>query len=81
MGKPALSTDIEGPRELVVDGTTGRFYHSGDELKELVGLFTVNGKYREELGERAEKFAREKFNADTNAGLTFQLYEDCQPAW
>ena len=38
MGKPALSTDIEGPRELVVDGTTGRFYHSGDELKELVGF-------------------------------------------
>ena len=81
MGKPALSVDIEGPRELVEDGVTGRFYRNGDELRELVGLFTTSEEYRSELGARAERFARERFNADTNAGLTFRLYEDCQPAW
>lgn len=81
MGKPALSVDIEGPRELVEDGVTGRFYRNDDELRELVGLFTTSEEYRSELGAQAERFARERFNADTNAGLTFRLYEDCQPAW
>lgn len=75
MGKPAISIDIDGPRELIVDGFTGYLYHTNEELKKYVYLMAQNQELRKKMGLNAEMFAKKAFNADINAQATIDLYE------
>lgn len=75
MGKPAISVDIDGPRELIIDGDTGYLYHNGEELKKHVYNMVQNKALRNSIGMNAEQRARKEFNADINAQATIDLYE------
>ncbi len=75
MGKPAISVDIDGPRELIIDGDTGYLYHNNEELKEQVYKMLCDEALRKSVGMNAEKNARKNFNADINAQATIDLYE------
>lgn len=75
MKKPAISNDIDGPKELIIDNETGVFYSQIGQLKGIVEKLTYNDNLRERMGENAYSRAKELFNAEINANRTFELYE------
>lgn len=75
MRKPAISVDIDGPRELIINGQTGYLYKNDIELKEHVFALMNDVELRERIGSNAEAYARKSFNADINAKATIDLYE------
>ncbi len=75
MGKPSISIDIDGPRELMIDGVTGYLYRDGEELQKHVLNMVAHEELIKRMGMNAEKFARKNFNADINAQATIDLYE------
>jgi glycosyltransferase involved in cell wall biosynthesis len=78
IGKPAVASDLGGPRELIVDGETGLLVppNGPDALAgALAGLLTSPDRARE-MGEAAYRRALTMFDANTNAAATIALYDD-----
>jgi glycosyltransferase involved in cell wall biosynthesis len=78
MGKPAVASDLGGPRELIVDGETGLLVPPNDPdalADALVDLLGDRDRARE-LGEAAYRRALTMFDASTNAAATITLYDD-----
>jgi glycosyltransferase involved in cell wall biosynthesis len=78
MAKPAVASDLGGPRELVVDGETGLLVPSNDPdalADALAGLLGSPDRARE-LGEAAYRRALMMFDAAKNAAATIALYDD-----
>lgn len=74
MGKPAVSVNIDGPKELVLHGKTGFLYNNEEELIQAVNKFTNDSEVRQQMGIAAEQLALKKFNADINAKKTIEIY-------
>lgn len=75
MGKPCIAADIEGPKELVIDGQTGYLYKTNNELLTYISVLSTDYDRRYIMGKKAEIFARNNFNAEINAKKTFEVYE------
>lgn len=78
MGIPSIASDLGGPRELIVDGQTGRLVPPDDPAAlagALIELLKDRAKARE-MGEAAYRRARELFDASRNAARTIALYDE-----
>ena len=77
MGMPSTAANIEGVNELVIPEGTGIMFDYQDfsTVIEAVERLGSDRKLREEMGQRAEKYAREFFNAAINIKLTTDVYE------
>jgi glycosyltransferase involved in cell wall biosynthesis len=78
MGKPVVASNIGGPRELVIDGVTGKLCPPADidAFAEAIIEILTSDETSKRTGEAGYKFARDNFDADKNAGETFLLYEE-----
>jgi glycosyltransferase involved in cell wall biosynthesis len=78
MGKPAVASDLGGPRELIVPGETGLLVPPGDALvlaDALASLLSDRAR-AQAMGEAAFRRALERFNALDNAAATIAVYEE-----
>jgi glycosyltransferase involved in cell wall biosynthesis len=76
MAKPAVASDLGGPRELIVSGETGLLVapHDPAALADgLVSLLTDRAR-SQQMGEAAYHRARELFDAQRNAAKTVFVY-------
>jgi N,N'-diacetylbacillosaminyl-diphospho-undecaprenol alpha-1,3-N-acetylgalactosaminyltransferase len=64
MGKPIVTTDAVGCKEVVVDGVNGYLVPVQDSqvLSEKVGLLIENAALREKMGLASRKLAEERFD-------------------
>jgi len=78
MGKPVVASDLGGPRELVVDGVTGRLVPPGDPVKLAEGVIEIltDDLKAQKMGLAGYERARELFDGRVNAEKTFELYEE-----
>jgi len=77
MAKPIVASDLEGPRELVVNGGTGLLVEPNNPkalARAISGTLTDDMKARR-FGETGYRRAKELFDADKNAKATFEVYE------
>jgi glycosyltransferase involved in cell wall biosynthesis len=63
-GCPVLAYNCGGLTETVVEGKTGKFFSSVEELSKLISIFKKEDFKEKELKERAQKFTEEKFVKD-----------------
>jgi len=76
-GRPAVAFAIDGPGEEIIPGKTGLtvppFDHKlfADALQRLI----EDKEMRLSCGKEAHLFAKERFDAETNAGRVFALYD------
>jgi glycosyltransferase involved in cell wall biosynthesis len=78
MAKPAVASNLGGPRELVVNGETGLLVTPNDPdalADALADLLGDRDRVRK-MGEAAYQRARVMFDANTNAAATITLYDD-----
>ena len=78
MGKPAIASNLGGLNELIVDDITGRLVPSEDskKLAEAVLEVLLNEQKAKKMGETGYKRAKSLFDADVNAKMTFDVYEE-----
>jgi glycosyltransferase involved in cell wall biosynthesis len=78
MAKPAVASDLGGPRELVVDGETGVLVppDDPDALADALADLLGDRDRAREMGEAAYRRARAMFDANTNAAATIALYDE-----
>lgn len=76
MGKPAVASDLGGPRELLVNGETGLLVPPGDEqaLAEAIVAILSDPARAAAMGRAAYTFADAHFNARKNAAATIAVY-------
>ncbi len=81
MGRPAIASDLDGVRELVKKNETAILVPPGDAqaLADAVVKLIHDPALQFRLGDQAFHWAFEKFDADKNAGATFQIYEKIFP--
>lgn len=67
-GKPIVSSDVGGVREIIEDGKTGFLFKSGDYDKcyELLSRLIDNKELRYSIGSEAKKAFSNKFNEEIN---------------
>ncbi len=75
MGKPAVASDLGGPRELIVSGETGLLVKPGDPAALADGLAALLTDPKQ-MGEAAYNRARLLFDAQRNAAQTVFVYND-----
>ena len=78
MAKPAVASDLGGPRELIVHEETGILVPANDAhalAQTLVDVLTHPERARE-MGEAAYTRARRLFDAETNAAATVAVYDE-----
>jgi glycosyltransferase involved in cell wall biosynthesis len=75
-GRPAISTDIDGVPEVVLDGETGLLFPVGDvpALAEAVMALLGDEDRRREMGQRARLLAQERFDARRWAQRLYSVY-------
>jgi glycosyltransferase involved in cell wall biosynthesis len=78
MGKPAVASDLGGPRELIRHGETGLLVPSGNPklLAEALASMLNDPQRRHLMGEAAYQRAGRLFEARTNAAATVAVYEE-----
>lgn len=64
-GRPAVAYDVDGTREVCLDGETGRLVPPGDrvELGRAIAWMLDNPQQRAEMGARGQAMCRERFSA------------------
>lgn len=75
-GKPLLTTDLPGCREIVVDGLNGYLVPAGDErlLAERILYLMSHPGVREEFGRQSRKKAVEEFAVSLVVDQTMEVY-------
>lgn len=78
MGKPAVASDLGGPRELVVPGETGLLVPAGDPaaLGQAMAALLGDPARAQAMGEAAYRRARRLFDASKNAAATVAVYDE-----
>ena len=78
MGKPAVASDLGGPRELIVPGETGLLVPPDDPeaLADALAEVLSDPEVAAAMGEAAYRRARRLFDAQTNAAATIALYDE-----
>jgi glycosyltransferase involved in cell wall biosynthesis len=76
-GKPAISFDIDGAREVVVTGETGYLLPpaSVDALTDAISALATNRQDRERFGNAGRERCRERFHHESMTRSLRQLYE------
>ena len=77
VGRPVVATRSGGVPEIVVDGETGLLVAPEDAraLSQAIDTLLANPQRAEQMGERGQVRAREKFSADRVAQQVQELYE------
>ncbi|TWU00747.1 glycosyltransferase family 4 protein [Stieleria varia] len=75
-GKPAVSYDVDGAREVVINDQTGYLIEPGDTqgLAKSLSKLTGNQKLRAELGGAGQRRFTEQFRHETMTRLIRELY-------
>lgn len=78
MAKPVVTSDLGGPRELVLDGETGFLVPPSDPraLAEAIVRILSDDNLARRMGEAGYYRARRLFSADMNAHRTVEVYEE-----
>lgn len=81
MGVPVIASDLGGPRELVMNGTTGFLVSTNDEdeLARTINVLIHDEELAHEMGMNGVEFAREKFSAEKNIQEIIKLYDSIVP--
>jgi glycosyltransferase involved in cell wall biosynthesis len=76
-GKPCIGTNVGGTPEAILNGETGLIVPRGDAqaLARAILDLLKNDEQRVKMGQRAQEFVAERFNADTAIGLLVSIYE------
>ncbi len=76
-GKPAVSFDIDGAREVVIDGETGRLLAAKDcsGLAAAIGELANNPSLRQTMGEQGQRRFAEQFSHQHMSQTIRDLYE------
>jgi glycosyltransferase involved in cell wall biosynthesis len=82
MAKPVVASDLGGPRELVVHGSTGLLVapDNPDDLANALAEVLQDPKLAARMGSAGFERARQLFDAQANAARTFALYAEIFPA-
>jgi len=77
MGKPVVSTDIRGCREVVNDGVTGKLVPPGDshKLAEAIMYLIKNSAEADRMGKNGRKKVMKEFNEEVIFGRIKEGYE------
>jgi glycosyltransferase involved in cell wall biosynthesis len=75
-GKPVVSYDVDGAREVVIDGQTGLLLPAKDVagLVSVIGQLAGDADRREGLGEAGRRLAKDRFAAKTMVDRIEQVY-------
>lgn len=78
MGKPSIATDIDGPRELIINGKTGFLFNPTNfsTIYKYIVELGENKKLCKEMGIKSEKFARKNFNSKDNIKVIEEVYTE-----
>lgn len=78
MAKPAIASNLGGPKELIIDNVTGKLVLSKDskKLAEAIIEILMDEEKAKKMGEAGYERAKKLFNADINAKRTFDVYEE-----
>ena len=76
MAKPVVASDLGGPRELVVHGSTGLLVapNDPDDLAKALAEVLQDSQMAARMGASGFERARQLFDAQKNAARTFSLY-------
>jgi len=77
-GKPAITTDISGPRDIVDDGVSGFVVPPGDPLKLSKAIQTLaeDSALRDRMGKAARTLVEEKFSIEREVSDYEEFYEN-----
>lgn len=77
MGIPSIAPNIEGPKELILNGKTGMFFDINSDDSFLNALLQIKKEIssNNNMKNEAIKFAKKNFSADINSKKTFDIYE------
>lgn len=77
MAKPAVASNLGGPKELIIDGETGFLTppNDSDALTDALITLLKNRETAINMGKKAYQRAREMFSAEENADRTIALYD------
>lgn len=78
IGKPCVSTDSIGPREVISDGESGFIVANGDPeaLADKIQLLLDDQNMRNTFGAVGRKIAAEKFSVDAMANKLLEIYTE-----
>lgn len=76
MGLPAVATAVDGVPEVVIDGQTGLLVpvRDGEAVARAICTLLADKTHREQLGEAAARYVREKFSRAAMAFAMERLY-------
>jgi glycosyltransferase involved in cell wall biosynthesis len=77
-GKPVVSYDIDGAREVVLPGTTGYLLAPGDVdgMAHAIATLADDAQRRKELGEAGRRLLTDRFRHETMTAQLRQLYSE-----
>jgi len=77
-GRPVISYDVDGAREVVLDGVTGRLLPVGvvDELAEAIVALARDPDLRERMGAAGRRRCLDPFRTETMVRRLADLYRD-----
>lgn len=77
VGKPCITTDSGGPREVVVNGETGMIVPVRDSISLAYAFLRLatDKELMQKMGEAGERVAREKFSPEEMADKLLKVYE------
>lgn len=78
VGLPAVTTDVTGSRDVVVNGETGFVCKTSQEWTERVRQLLSNKSLRETLGAQARSMALERFSLKKQHEGTLSVYTSCR---
>jgi glycosyltransferase involved in cell wall biosynthesis len=81
-GVPVIAHNIEGMREVVVDGSSGYLILPGDvdSLAARIDELLADPSLRSRMGAAGQALVRERFSMEQRAGEYLQLYKElCAP--
>jgi phosphatidylinositol alpha-mannosyltransferase len=75
LGKPVIANNIDGLKEIIVNGETGFLVNTQKEMFEKLLLLYKNSKLRKQMGIKGMEYVR-KFNWDNAAKEYEKIYEN-----
>jgi len=76
---PVIAYDVDGTREVCIDGQTGRLIRPADlnSLREATAWMMNHPRERGSMGQRGRELCRIRFSADTMVEHLLSIYADC----
>jgi glycosyltransferase involved in cell wall biosynthesis len=78
-GLPVVAYDVDGTREVCIDGKTGRLLAAGDvaALREAIGWMMAHPVERAAMGAAGREMCRTRFAAETMVAHLLAIYDAC----